>query len=110
MPSMTPATSRPGHEDRMARRHFGHRRADALRHRLQHLPIEGPVFRGDPGPIRLRAFWSRASSIIFLKGHARDITDVDKLQGEVLIALPACATPRTFFVKREVKENERLPF
>lgn len=46
----------------------------------------------------------------FLKIRARDIADFNKLQGEVLIALPRVRNTRTFFVMKEVKENARLPF
>lgn len=46
----------------------------------------------------------------FLKIRARDIADFNKLQGEVLIALPGVRNTRTFFVMKEVKENVRLPF
>lgn len=45
----------------------------------------------------------------FLKIRARDIADFNKLQGEVLIALPRVRNTRTFFVMKEVKENARLP-
>lgn len=45
----------------------------------------------------------------FLKIRARDIADFNKLQGEVLIALPGVRNTRTFFVMKEVKENARLP-
>lgn len=46
----------------------------------------------------------------FLKIRARDIADFNKLQGEVLIALPGVRNTRAFFVMKEVKENVRLPF
>lgn len=45
----------------------------------------------------------------FLKIRARDIADFNKLQGEVLIALPGVRNTRAFFVMKEVKENARLP-
>ncbi len=46
----------------------------------------------------------------FLKIRARDMDHFNKLQGDILIALPGVRNTRTFFVMRMVKENALLPF
>jgi Lrp/AsnC family leucine-responsive transcriptional regulator len=45
-----------------------------------------------------------------LKIRVRDMTDFNKLHGEVLIALPEVRQARTFFVMKEVKDGAPLHF
>ena len=45
-----------------------------------------------------------------LKIRVRDITDFNRLHGEVLIALPEVRQARTFFVMKEVKDGAPLAF
>lgn len=45
-----------------------------------------------------------------LKIRVRDMADFNKLHGQRLIALPGVRQTRTFFVMKEVKENEPLVF
>nr|WP_321454814.1 Lrp/AsnC family transcriptional regulator [uncultured Cohaesibacter sp.] len=45
-----------------------------------------------------------------LKIRVRDIADFSALLGAQLIALPGVRQTRTFFVMKEVKNNEPLPF
>ena len=45
-----------------------------------------------------------------LKIRVRDIGDFNKLHGHELIGLPGVRQTRTFFVMKEVKENEPLAF
>ncbi|WP_319411840.1 Lrp/AsnC family transcriptional regulator [uncultured Cohaesibacter sp.] len=42
--------------------------------------------------------------------RVRDMSDFNTLHGEQLIALPGVRQTRTFFVMKEVKNNEPLPF
>lgn len=45
-----------------------------------------------------------------LKIRARDLMDFNKLHGQKLIGLPGVRQIRTFFVMKEVKDNQPLPF
>ena len=46
----------------------------------------------------------------FLKIRVRDMSDFNRLHGQVLIGLPGVRQTRTFFVMKEVVDNAPLPF